>query len=1019
MMKNLVSLFLLVLLVSATSFAQHTVTGTVIDETGEPIPGANVIEKENVTNGTITDIDGNYTLVVQSTEAIVSYSFIGFETVEEAVGGRTEINVTLTSDVEGLDEVIVTALGIKREKKALGYAVQDVKSEQLTQTGSPDLINSLEGKVAGVNINQSGGGVGGTSRIDIRGSSSLIGNDQPIWVVDGVPFDNGGDRDGTVWGGTSRSGGAFDLNPDDIETISILKGPNAAALYGERGGNGVILVTTKKGSRNKGLGISYSGVFTASEAAYMLDLQDRYGQGNDGAYDNQATGSWGPEMNGQDLESWTGETIPYTAQKDRLKDFTRTGTTQKHTLAFTGGNDDGTYRVSIGKDIINGIYEGHEVEKTSFDVRADYDINPWLNVDTKISFFNTTGNNRPEIGNYSYVSYFNSMPMNIRNEDLAPGYDIIGGKHVEKLYTTANANYRNPYFLQAQTVNNDEKNRTFGYVAANLKLAPGLTGKLKYGMDFYQMSTVEGYLYGDNVDANRPNYNPAQQKFKEENTEFLLSYNKAINDDFTIGLNVGGNNRYSHRATLSASSGKLTSEGDFFLGAGSNINANERFEELEVRSIYGFGQVAYKNYLFFDFTGRKDWSSTLTSNHTDFNNGYFYPSFSLSGIISDMIEMPQWITLAKIRGSWARVGKATEPYFTAQNYSISNWNYDLSVGNVPDYNVDSNLESELSTSTEIGADLRFFQNRLGLDFTYYYEATENQIGYVKAVEEHGSSQTLTNIGKILNEGIEVTLSTVPFKNNDWRIGLDFNFAMNEGTLVKLKEGIPRYDFGSSVVAYEGGKLGDILGSVYNRNEEGQLIVDENGLMTINTDDNIVIGNIQADWTGAINLSVDYKGLFLTSLISVQEGGDIVSSSERSATSAGTAAQTTENNRISFFVDGVTEDGGINTTMISAEEYWRQVSKVDEEFVYDASHMKLRELAIGYNLPKSLLAKIPSNPVQSVRLSFVGRNLWYFYKNTPGTVPDASAYSTNYAAQAYDFSPVPSTRTYGFSLNVGF
>lgn len=995
---------------------QKTVTGTVTEESGMSLPGVSVVVK-GTTIGTVTDVDGKFEIAADNS-AVLIFSFVGMTTQEITIGSQSVINIVMAADALQVDEVVVTALGIKREKKALGYAVQDVKADELTQAGSSDLVSSLQGKVAGVQINQSGGGIGGTSRIDIRGSSSLIGNDEPLWVVDGVPFDNGNSRDGSVWGGTSRAGGAFDLNPEDIESISILKGPNAAALYGERGGNGVVLVTTKKGTRGKGLGISYSGSYTISKAAYMLDLQDKYGQGNDGIYDMNADASWGPEMTGQMLESWTGETIPYEYQKDRLEDFTRTGTNQKHSLAFTGGNDDGSYRVSLGKDIMNGIYEDHKVEKITFDLRADYDINSWLNIDTKVSFFNTKGKERPEIGNYSYVSYFNTMPMNIRNQDLAPGYDIVGGEHVEKLYKNPNANLRNPYFLQAQTTNNDEKNRTFGYVAANLKLTSDLKAKFKYGMDFYQFEAVEGYLFADNVDSSRPNYNPTQSNFKEENYEFLLSYNKEINEDFTIGVNVGANNMKNRFRELKATSGRLSSENDFFLAAGSNINASESIVEEEVRSLYGFGQVAYKNMIFLDFTARNDWSSTLTSSTSEFDNSYFYPSVSLSGLVSDMIELPEWFSFAKIRGSWAKVGKATDPLLTAQTYSIGNWNYGLSTGNVPENGVQDNLKPELSTSYEVGADLRFFGNRLGLDFTYYNERTKNQILLVPAVQSSGFKNILSNAGLIVNKGVEVMLRTVPVKTNDLTVGLDFNFSKNEGVMEELTDDVPRYPFGMSVYAYPEQKLGQIVGSVYDRDENGEIIIDNSGLMTIAQDEEI-IGNLQPDWTGSINLNVDYKGLYLSALVSIQQGGDILSSSEQGAVSAGTAERTLANNRMAFFADGVSVDGGSNNVIVSAEEYWRQLAKVDEEFLYDASHMKLKELAIGYNIPKSILSKIPHNPVKSARVSLVGRNLFYFYKDTPGTAPDASAYSTDYAAQAFDFSPVPSTRTYGFSLNVGF
>jgi TonB-linked SusC/RagA family outer membrane protein len=1001
-----------------TVASQKLIKGIVTEEDGTSLPGVSVVVK-GTTLGTVTDIDGKFEITVPNESNVLIFSFIGMLTQEITIDSQSEFKVVLLADAKQMNEVVVTALGIKREKKALGYAVQDVKADELTQTGNSDLVSSLSGKVAGVQINQSGGGVGGTSRIEIRGASSLSGNNAPLWVVDGVPFDDGNSRDGSIWGGTSRAGGAFDLNPDDIESISILKGPNAAALYGERGGNGVILVTTKKGKRGQGLGINYSGSFTFSEAAYMLDLQDKYGQGTKGEYDNTNTSSWGPEMQGQMFESWTGETIAYEAQKDRLKDFTRTGVAQKHNVSFTGGNDEGAYRVSIGKDILNGIYEDHKVEKTTFDLRADYDINKWLNIDTKLSYFLTEGNERPEIGTYSYVSYFNTMPMNIRNQDLAPGYDIIGGQHVEKLYTTANAGNRNPYFLQNQTTNYDQKNRTFGYVAANIKLTSDLKAKFKYGMDFYQFSSVEGYQYADNVDASRPNYNTSQSNFKEENYEFLLSYNKDINEDFKIGLNVGANSMNRFSKDLRATSGRLSSENDFFLGAGSNINASESIVESEVRSIYGFGQVAFKNFLFLDFTARNDWSSTLTASDTEFDNSYFYPSLSLSAIVSDMTDLPEFISFAKLRGSWAQVGKATSPYGTSQSFLLENWNFGLTNGKIPTTQVVQDLKPEISTSWEIGADMRFLNNRLGLDFTYYNEETENQILAVPTVQSSGYDLRLINAGLITNKGIEFMLTTVPVKTNDFRLGIDFNFAKNEGVLEELADGIPEYDLGMGVMALPGEKLGVIRGSIYNRNESGEIIVDANGLQTTAQGDDHILGNIQADWTGSININAEYKGFYLSALMSIQEGGDIISTSEQGAVSSGTAARTTENNRMSLFVDGVTADGGANNVMISAEEYWRQLSKVDEEFIYDASHMKLKELAIGYNIPKSILSKIPHNPVKSARLSLVGRNLFYFYKHTPGTSPDASAYSSSLAAQAFDFSPVPATRTYGFSLNVGF
>ncbi|NJO91214.1 MAG: SusC/RagA family TonB-linked outer membrane protein [Chloroflexia bacterium] len=482
MNRRCLLLLSLLIFVSTNLLAQQTITGKVTDENNDPIVGANVLVK-GTNNGTITDMDGVFNITAPE-DATLLFSFVGYATQEIAVAGNTNIEVKLLPDDNALEEVVVTALGIERDKKALGYAVQDVKSDELTTTGDANIATALQGKVAGVIINQSGSGIGGTSRIEIRGASSLSDNNQPLIVVDGVPFNSADQGEAGIWGGVESAGGMADINPQDIESISVLKGPNAAALYGSRAGNGVILITTKKGS-SKGLNIDYNGNVTVSQLAYYLDLQDDYGQGHEGVYDRFATSSWGPKMGGQMLESWTGETIPYEAQTDRLKDFTRLGVSQNHNISLSAGGEKGTIRVSAAKSIENGVYNDHKVEKSNFDLRGVYDVTDWLNVDAKASYFLTKGQERPEMGYYSYISYFNAMPMNIRTEDLKPGYEISPtGEHIEKLYTTANANYRNPYFLEAQTYNNDERYRGFGYFAANIKFTDEIKLRLKYGLDF-------------------------------------------------------------------------------------------------------------------------------------------------------------------------------------------------------------------------------------------------------------------------------------------------------------------------------------------------------------------------------------------------------------------------------------------------------------------------------------------------------------------------------------------------------
>ncbi len=1001
--------------------------GTVTDSEGVALPGVTVVLK-GTTTGAITDFDGKYQINISTGDVLV-FSFVGMASQEFVYAGEETLDVTLQPDQLQVEEVVVTALGIRREKKALGYSAQDVESEDLLVTGDGNITSALSGKIAGVQIAQTAGGAGAKTRIEIRGTSSLSGYDEPLWVVDGVPFDNGNgtekDRTGeevSIWGGTSRAGGAFDLNPEDIESISVLKGPNAAALYGERGGNGVIMITTKKGSRKKGLGISYSGNVTVSEAAYFLDMQDVYGQGTEGVFDKNSTGSWGPRMEGQLFDSWTGEQTPFTAQTNRIDDFTRMGIDQNHSLAFTGGNDKGAFRASIGKGIINGIFEDNKVEKLTFDLKTDYDINNWLNVDTKVSYFRTEGQERPEVGNYSYMSYFYGMPMSISNQDLSPGYEIIGGKHVETLYTTANANYRNPYFLQEQTTNYDQKDRLFGYFAANLKITEGLTARLKYGLDTYRFGGVDGYLYADNVDGNRPNYNTNEQYFKEENYEYLITYMKDLNDDFSIHLNLGGNNMNSYRENLRAKSGLLASEGDFFLGNGTNISAEEKFWEREVRSLYGFANVSYKNYLFLDITGRNDWSSTLTASNANFDNSYFYPSIGLSGIISDMVEMPSWVSFAKVRASWAQLGKAATPYQTSQDFTISTWNYNLQNSDVPNNLVIQNLKPEISTSWEVGIDVRLFNGRLGFDATYYFEETENQILNVPLTQSTGFRERVINAGLITNEGFEFLLTSIPVKTNDFTMGFDVNLSTNKGIMKELADGVPIHRFGdfnagTEVVAIPGEKLGIIRGSKYMRDIDGNILVGADGLPLF--EERQEIGNIQPHFLGSINLNAEYKGLFFNALFSGQIGGDIVSVTEQGATASGNTDRTLAMDRIDLFFKGDQEDGSPNNVLISAQEYWGTISRIDEEFIYDATYVKVKELAIGYKIPKSLLSKIPYQPISRMQVSLVGRNLFYLHKNTPGTVPDAGSYSTSYFAKAFDFAPVPATRTIGFSLNIGF
>ncbi|MGY0407274.1 MAG: SusC/RagA family TonB-linked outer membrane protein [Polaribacter sp.] len=1009
-----------------------TISGTIKDSNGIPLGSTSIVVK-GTSVGSSSDFDGKYSIKISKDEILV-FSAVGFITQEISSKGKKTMNVTLLENVEALNEIVVTALGIKKERKALGYSVQEVKSDELTRTSNGNISSVLQGKVAGVNITTTGG-VGGNARIDLRGASSLSGNDRLLWVVDGVPFsDNDRTDPSDLFGGTSNGGTLLDINPDNIESMSILKGGAAAALYGSRGANGVVLITTKSGRKSKGLGISYTGSITFSKAAYFLNLQNKYGQGVDGVYDVRSTDSWGPRFDDVNKIAWTGEKLPYQASPNLLEDFTRAGISIRNALTFSNASDKGNYFVSIAKDKTEGIFKNNEINKLNFDVKAAYDINPWLNIDTKVSYVNTRGQQRPEVGNYSYVSLFNTMPANIRSQDLSPGFVILDdepNEPKEYLYGSSSvltenpsADRRNPYFVQNQIVNNDNRNRAFGYFAANISFTKDLKLRLKYGLDYYRYKKRNGYRYRDKADNQRPNYNISQTSFTEKNLEFLIRYNKEINEDFTVGLSLGGNKMNRQRELLIAKSGRLNASKNFFLNAGKQITASEDFDEKEIQSLYALGEVSYKKRLYLTATARNDWSSALPIN----NNSYFYPSVSLSGIISEMTEMPEWISFLKVRGSWAQVGKDARVEQTNPVFTFAQGNFNLTTSEVPENEVDENVRPEISTTKEIGFEARLFKSRLNLDFTYYNEQTKNQIIPLEIDQVSGFVKKITNVGLVSNKGVEIMAKIKAIKTNDFNLGVTLNFAKNIGKLERLvtpEDDNEFYTFFSNntipeeVRATEGEKLGDIYGFAFERDTNGNIIVGNDGIPVRSTDKK-VLGNIQADFTGSIGVNADYKGFFVNALFGMQQGGDIYSLTEAKATGSGNAEKTLSLGRKPFAVKGaVLKDGSPSSKIITPEQYWKGVSSITEEFMYDASYMKLSELAIGYNFPKSILSKIGNGIIYNARFSVIGRNLFYLYTNTPGTVPDSGVYNTSFGAQAFDFSPVPVTRSIGFSLNLKF
>lgn len=1008
---------------------EKRITGRVVDESGEPLIGVSVVTRGSAI-GVITDADGNYTINTKDPNPTLQFSYIGFASQSVASKGQDVVNLTMHSDTQMIDEVVVTALGIKREKKMLGYSVQDVKGDALTSTGDNQVANALQGKVAGLSINTSTTGLGGSAKITIRGNSSLSDNNQPLWIVDGVPFTEESYSGASMYGGIDRGSTAFDINPEDVESVTVLKGPNAAALYGSRAGNGVILVTTKKGTKKEGFGVNYVGTFTWTKVADELERQGKYGQGNNGEYSPNALYCWGSELDGSMKEAWNGQQVAYSNYASHImKDYFNTGFTQSHNVAIGSQKEDSHFRSSVGYSNSDGLFSGEKMRKVNLDLNAGMKLNKYLSLDAKISLSNTKAENRPTYGIYGEVSQLLIVPNNIRLSDLSQ-YSTAEKYHVN--WTGPTTEYLNPYYVNKQHQNSDERWRAFGYYSMKLNLTDWLYLSGKFAFDYYRTKIFEsdlsnGTKYNTLAEIKEDQMTRNEENHFESNTEFMLAGNNQLTDKLRIDYMVGSNFMYSNLNTFGGNVQNMTYKNEWYWNHASYINnVTENGWRRSTNSVFGSLSLAYNEYMNLDITARNDWSSTLPKK----NRSYFYPSFNFGFVISDFIRsnwsLPSWITFAKARLSAAKVGKDAAPYTI---YNRWEGGYLLGQANKPTLSsikANADLRPETTWSYEAGLDMKFFQNRLGFDFTYYYSRTKDQIMTIPASSPWTAEWI--NSGLITNQGIELMIYATPIKTRDFQFDLNVNMAHNVSKVKELNENKKHIYFdGDSfmpvyVGAVEGGKLGDIYAKrMYLRDDNGQIIT-RDGQPLFTTDENYSlahpIGNIQPDLLMSVTPSFTYKGFTLSALFDMKFGGDIVSVSEAVATSQGISKRT--ENRGDIVVAGIDETTKtVNAKTINAEAFYQSIGgrqyAAAEEFVYDASFIRLKEISFGYTFPTKMLRK---TPLTALKISFVGRNLAYLLKHTPGTSPEGG-YDTSMFSQALDFSSLPYSRTYGFSINVSF
>lgn len=1012
-----------------------TVQGTVIDAQGEPLIGVSVLEV-GTTNGAITDIDGKFSLNVAS-GATLELSYIGFKTLQlSAVPDLGTIR--MSDDTEVLQEVVVTALGIKREKKALGYAMQEVKGESLVEARETNLANALSGKISGVQIIRSSNGPGGSSKIQLRGANSVTGLNQPLIVVDGVPMDNftGATNNDIDNPSMDMGNGLSDINPEDIESMSVLKGASAAALYGSRAGNGVILITTKKGKENPGLGVTVSASVSAETLFMLPKRQTSFGQGENGIYDATNPNSWGPAITGQEYTKWDGSTGRMQAY-DNVKNYFDTGINFTESISFSQMFGKTAIYTSLNRMDDASKIPGSELHRTNLTLRASSSFGKddrWT-VDAKVQYINSLANNRPQGGARDANAFYTvfNLPSTIDIRDFSSPLKDEYGKMM-----WWNKSGVNPYWSQVYSPNKDSRNRFLMNGSLKYKITEWLDAEIRAGSDMYFTERDDKLYAGSPINDGDSRYTMGEQKFFENNFSFLISGHKdKIFGNWGGNFTFGGNLMERKSTGIEASMGKLTAPDLFSLNNGpkDQLGITEFYTHKKINSLYGTLGINYDGWAFLDATFRNDWSSALAKK----NRSFFYPSVSVSWVISDMVNkigktMPEWFTYAKVRASFAQVGNDMDPYQLYDTYTIS------SIGGQPTADqgkikYDADVRSELITSWEAGTELKFFNNRFGIDFAWYKTNAKRQLMNIPMNNLSGYESMKINAGNIQNTGIELMLNARPVETKDFSWDTQLNISKNKSKIIELLPGQPgmRYSLGGSdalqIYAVAGGVYGEIWGTKFQRVEDanspyyGQLLLSDSGLPQA-TSERYKIGEQQPEMMAGWTNSFTYKNFGFSFLIDGRFGGDIFSFTNLELQSSGIAEVTAPGGkREDIVVSGVVRqsDGSYvpNQTPVSLQKYYQALGTgragISEAYIYDATNIRLRNVSLTYSFPSSLLKK---TPIQRLKLGVSVNNVWMIKSNLNGIDPE-SVYATSTNATGMENASAPTSRTYLFNVTLGF
>ena len=1033
-----------------TRAQEFLVRGTVTDETNSTFPGVNVLIK-GTTTGTSTDINGAYSLDVVSPDAILVFSFVGYATQEVAVAGRSVINISMTPDIKSLDELVVTALGIERSSRGLGYSTTKVNADELVINRTPNVMNALQGKIAGVNISSLGTGPGGTSKIRIRGQSSISGQNNPLIVINGVPIDNtnfgtnpnnqASDNSIGVRGGgiTSDGGdGLQSINPDDIENMTVLKGAAAAALYGSRAKDGVIMITTKTRGEGEGIGITYNLNYTNDQPLDFTDYQYEYGQGENGVRPtapNPTSGQWsfGERFQpGMTQILFDGVEVPYVPQRNIIDQFYRHGQTVTNTISLSSGGEKGGFNLSMADMTSKGIVPNNKFTRRTINLGFNYSLSNKLTLRGNINYSNEYNKNAPNVGNQdntipvALANMANSMPLDLLNEKK---YNAAGNEFIYSRFM----NRTNPYFTLAEQFNNIRRDRIFGNVSLRYDLLPWLFVQGRIGQDYWSRDQdYNNFPTGQASRAAAPAgfvngvFTQEARRFREVNADFLVSATREFGE-FDANLTVGGNTMYRRSDLNSVQVTDFVVRDLYTVQNGRVKDPIYDLSERKVNSLYGSAEISYKDMLYLNGTLRNDWFSTLSPD----NRSILYPSVSAGYIFTESIgTLPSWLSYGKLRVAYAEVGSDSDvgPYSNVLYYNINSNLFPnpsgapQPVGGPSGTTVPNpDLKPMRVSETEVGLELRFLNNRLGIDVAAYEKTTRDQIVQAQISDASGFVDTRINSGESRNRGIEFLVNIVPVETSDFTWNFTVNGSYNKTKVLSLLTSTPgeRITVGTHLFNGElrqivGEEMGQIAGFGYLRDSQGRIVYGSNGI-ALATPAPINFGSALPDWFGGFTNSFNYKGVSLSFLIDFKLGNLMLSGTNFNATRHGLHKMTLLGREGGVVGEGVNEEGEINDVVAGVQPFWEVVRSkgLVEPVVYDGGYWKLRQISVGYDFTRFLPEGFP---VKAVRLNLVANNVAMLKKWVDNIDPESFGYTSDNLV-GMESTGLPTTRSIGFNLNV--